>query len=484
MILRLVFIVFSAWFLNVSLVYAQIEGLDEPIDNNNELNFETDESTPKSTFTQPWESSVLIRDERAGEIAALSFGGRALSGANGMEIFIFDLGQADSALIVGPSPERRSLLIDLGKSKSPGKGGKWSYEHVGQRIYDILGKFEVDYALITHFHSDHLGYGDYGFLGLMDKSAPAFKVGTLIDTGDMGEEYLSTKNLKKRKAFSKRVSKWIRKGQLDQREQPLFGASQIDLGGSVIVEMATFAGRTHPEHGGVHEDYAANHAGHYDGKGANENDLSIGVKVIVGDFEFWTAGDLSGASGRGTSPLSGSGDGYTNVEWPLVQYLEENNIEADVEVYRANHHGSRYSTSKPLLKALDPEFVIYSAGEASYNHPSASVVKNVQYTARQFATSMDEDAWPDPSDFAKYKGEIGDEIHIMVSKDGGYYKIEDRVHRSYNDRQEAEDADKGEEDRPLSIGESPILSGLSITPNMSSADAQNAYRLLTEPALE
>lgn len=268
---------------------------------------------------------------------------------------------------------------------------------------------------------------------------------------------------------------------------PDFGASQIDLGPGVNVEILTFAGQTHAGHGGVHADYTASHPGHYNAKGANENDLSIGVKISRGDFEFWTAGDLSGAGGHGRNPLSGSGNAYTNVEWPFVQQMQAAGLESNIEIYRANHHGSKHSTSLPLLEALNPEFVLYSSGEANYNHPAVSVVKKVQATARQYATSMDVDAWPDAKDFAKYKGVKADEIHIMVSGDGSLYEIEGRLHESYSDAEEAAGIDNGAEDRPVESARltgAAFGSGWAITPNISAAEAKAFYELMTGQAAQ
>lgn len=464
---------------------AQVEGLEEPVDQEDELSFETDPAAPASSFSRPWERAFFIRRDDTDEMEKLTFGGGAVTGANGLEIFVFNLGQADSALIVGPGPARKTLLIDLGKSSSPGKTGRWSYEHVGQRIYDLTGRLAVDYALISHFHKDHMGTGDYGLLGLMDKSEPGFEIGTLLDTGHMGRDFLSKRKQDNLTKFDKRVAVWLARGQLGARVQPEFGTGQIDLGGDVRVEIITFAGQTHTGHQGVHADYEADHPGHYKAKSANENDLSIGLKISVRDFEFWTAGDLSGAGGHGRYPLSGSGRAYTNVEWPLTEYLRAQNLESDVEIYRANHHGSKHSTSAPLLEALDPEFVLYSAGEASYNHPAASVVKKVEATARQFTTDMDDDAWPRPSDFGRYRGQVAGEIHIMVSPDGRLYDIEGLERRSYSDVDEAEDLDAGGEDRHVAFltRSGGAAARSHITPNLSIAQAKAFYEALTgQPA--
>ncbi|MCH9029539.1 MAG: hypothetical protein IH819_07990, partial [Bacteroidetes bacterium] len=80
------------------------------------------------------------------------------------------------------------------------------------------------------------------------------------------------------------------------------------------------------------------------------------------------------------------GEIYTNIEHHIVDYWESIGRESDVEVYRANHHGSGYSSTAKLVDALDPEFILYSTGK-QYDHPSNTVVRRVADTARQFATT-------------------------------------------------------------------------------------------------
>jgi competence protein ComEC len=43
----------------------------------------------------------------------------------------------------------------------------------------------------------------------------------------------------------------------------------------------------------------------------------------------------------------------------------------DTEILVAGHHGSKYSTSRELLQAADPELVLISVGEDNrYGHPA------------------------------------------------------------------------------------------------------------------
>ncbi len=46
----------------------------------------------------------------------------------------------------------------------------------------------------------------------------------------------------------------------------------------------------------------------------------------------------------------------------------------DVDVLKANHHGSKYSNSFLFLSCLSPEFVVISYGDNSYGHPSVEAI--------------------------------------------------------------------------------------------------------------
>ena len=54
----------------------------------------------------------------------------------GLEMFVFSIGQADSMLVIGPPPQRRTLLIDAGEELT---GPKNKHIHIRQRIEQITG---------------------------------------------------------------------------------------------------------------------------------------------------------------------------------------------------------------------------------------------------------------------------------------------------------------------------------------------------------
>jgi beta-lactamase superfamily II metal-dependent hydrolase len=65
--------------------------------------------------------------------------------------------------------------------------------------------------------------------------------------------------------------------------------------------------------------------------------------------------------------LFAGGDAHMETENQVVDFLQQHTV----EVVKAGHHGARTSTSAMLLKRLQPNKFIISAGH-EYGHPSKS----------------------------------------------------------------------------------------------------------------
>ena len=368
----------------------------------------------------------------------------------GLEIYIFSLGQADSMLLVGPAPERRSLLIDLGTPR--GEDGR-THERIAKRIQNITGRRGLDYFMVSHFHEDHVGrYSEKsprGIFGLLANPIDKFSVDLWMDRGD-GEQEYSVRTRAHRHTIA-HLPRFIRERRVGERVVPDFGARQIDLGGGIEVDVLAVAGRVFPGDPGALAAVEAANPGVYTKAPASENDFSIAVEVSLGNFELFTAGDLNGAPFPGEGKdyathtvrfFGKNGSTYTNVEGWMVKHWDEVNRESDVEIYRVNHHGSKNSSIQPLIDALDPEVMIYSCG-GMYGHPDPEVVKRTAPGALQLVThSASEKTWPDG--FPEELGQIVGETQIKVSADGETYWLNGRALPSWSDEAEA----RGEDVRP------------------------------------
>jgi hypothetical protein len=362
----------------------------------------------------------------------------------GLSIYMFTLGQADSMLVLGPPPQRRSLLIDLGSARG---GDRKNHRRIADRIEQLSGRREVDYFLVSHFHADHMGTAPKGkgkpkgMFGLLNDPEEPFKIGTWMDRGDDGEEYAP--RTKPHQNLLEHIDGWIAAGRVGKRVVPQIGSDSIDLGPGVVVEVLSVAGRRADGESALAR-VEAEKPGTYAEAPASENDFSIALLIRRGDFELFTAGDLTGAAWPGEGEaypttthrnFGRKSSTYTNVEAWLVRDWQARGREMDVEIYRANHHGSAYSSTQELLGVLDPEFILYSCG-GWYGHPAPEVVRRGAKTARQFITyAAALSSWPGglPAEL----GTIVGEVPIEVAADGRSYTISGEQQPAYSDKDEA-----------------------------------------------
>lgn len=94
--------------------------------------------------------------------------------------------------------------------------------------------------------------------------------------------------------------------------------------------------------------------------GISANDGSVIVRVVYGETEFMLTGD---------APVS--------IEDFLVRTSCDDCLQATV--LKAGHHGSKTSTSNLFLEAVNPEVVVFSAGEGNrYGHPAPEIIERVE----------------------------------------------------------------------------------------------------------
>lgn len=84
-----------------------------------------------------------------------------------------------------------------------------------------------------------------------------------------------------------------------------------------------------------------------------------------------------------------TGDANSTVEKRMMQ----DGIDLDCDVYKAAHHGSKYSNDLEFLECITPDYVAISCGELnSYGHPHSDALKNFKsMDALVFRTDVDGD---------------------------------------------------------------------------------------------
>ena len=94
----------------------------------------------------------------------------------------------------------------------------------------------------------------------------------------------------------------------------------------------------------------------YDPK--EDNDNSVGIRLVYGDTSFLICGDAGKAE---------------------EQVMLDSGVTLDSDVYLASHHGSEGSSSEAFMRAVSPTAVVVSAGAGnSYGHPTRTVLNRVK----------------------------------------------------------------------------------------------------------
>jgi hypothetical protein len=271
-----------------------------------------------------------------------------------LEIHHFDVGQADSTLFIGPSG--RTLLVDLGETSWEQRAGA---EHVGAEIERLLGCRRLDAALITHFHLDHVGAPGQG--GLWDLVfAQGFTLGSLWH-----RDLFAFRGAEGPTQALWRDLLASAQGQARLRPQVVRPGDRLDLGAGVELTIVAADGQTTRPGGLYPGDLGARASA-----APNENDYSIAFLLRFGQLDYFLGGDLSGE--HVVAPSSTSHD----LETPAAAFLP------DVDVYRADHHGSNHSSNATLVAQLAPEVAIISVGAPNpHGHPGAAALARLSGAA-------------------------------------------------------------------------------------------------------
>ena len=258
--------------------------------------------------------------------------------AQSLKIYCIDVNQGCSTLIV--TPNNNSILIDVG------------HEYTTDTIYDVIknkaGLDSVNYFVCSHYHKDHYAAID-----------------TLIDKGIEITNKFYDRNSKSwlgNKANENDYKEYAAKA--EGKRKYLRPGHKIDIEDELEIECIIANGRVKGEHGQIE----------YPDK---ENGYSLGLIISYNDFDFLLCGDLR-----------------KREEMKLVN----RQVLKDVDVYHVNHHGSRDSSCRDFLRAIEPEVSIISSGtNGTYKHPRKETIERLEEINSvifQLNKNVDEDDHP------------------------------------------------------------------------------------------
>jgi hypothetical protein len=287
-------------------------------------------------------------------------------------------------------PDGTTLLIDAGtiedsldvscaqKPNANVRPGQWIASYVLRQMR-AARRTELDYALITHLHPDHLGdlgpenppspKGNYRLTGIMDVDA-IVPINRLIDRGFPDYNSPPPRQAPYAQNYMNYVSS--RQGLGESTERLHVGSvSQIHLVRSPGL-YPSFAIRNLAANGEVWtgigdqtRKYLPDLKVTPEAEHATENLCSIAIRLSYGKFDYFTGGDL-------TSDIEDSGEQWRDIETPVAQAA------GPVEVAVTDHHAYFDAVGTGFVRALRPQAFIIPSWYVA--HPAVLPLKRMLST--------------------------------------------------------------------------------------------------------
>jgi competence protein ComEC len=324
-----------------------------------------------------------------GFLLALLLLGASAHAAGALNIYFIDVEGGQSTLVVSPSGQ--SLLIDAGYA---GFGGRDATRI--KTAAKAAGVGRIDYLLVTHFHSDHVG----GVPSLLE----ALPVTHILDYGpsvDAGGKYPDD--------YAAAVAKIERAKGSHRVVTP---GDKIPIKGLDVTVVAA-AGKTiqHPLNGvGEPNPYCSGLAPRKEGEGdeMGENPQAVGVVIELGHFRF---GDFS--------------DITWNKELAL---LCPDNKAGKLDLYLTTHHGGE---SSKAIWGLAPRVAIMNNGPRKGGAPVGWKVVKASLGLEDlwqlhFAIASGEETNAADTFIANVDDDLGEYLKVTAESSGAFTVVNHR----------------------------------------------------------
>ena len=316
----------------------------------------------------------------------LSFLGHSLAlnhSVNGVFVRVVDVGAGLCAVV--KMPGGHYMIYDAG-----------NYNDSGARAFKAISEIipdgeEVDLLVLSHSDADHLG--------AVDEICNAYSVKKILRTG-----------------YKRTSGTWETADKAVKDENKDEGAIEISLGHYEFLPGATFF---------LGDTYVTMVAGFHkpldewnlSGKSEKRNSVSIVIRLQYKGKSILFTGDTVGRH------IDDPEDAHIAAEKFMVDNSDFITIDADVLI--APHHGADNASSTRFIKAVSPDFVIFSAGH-KFKHPRASTagryIDNGVVIDNIFRTDLGDDEGGAEWDFGRkpgHKDKAGDDdVDILISPVG------------------------------------------------------------------
>ena len=310
-----------------------------------------------------------------------------------LDIHQINTGTGNAAFFI--LPDGTTLLLDAGaghrveqvrtrydapqRPDATRRPGQWIARYI-RRTHPEGERGELDYAMLTHFHGDHMGTlrpesptsasGAYRLTGITDV-AEEIRIRTMLDRGAPSYDFPAPSTdagLSNYRAFlawqtaqrGLRVERFVA-GRADQivlrrapADFPGFRVRNIAANGQVWTGEGTTTRNRFPE-----------------GVVPSENNCSLSFRLDYGAFSYFNGGDMAGVPDAAVAGVSRASEpAWTEMESAVAW------MTGPVDVHAVNHHGTPDAANAFFLSILRPRIHILSTYASS--QPGPDVLRRLQ----------------------------------------------------------------------------------------------------------
>jgi competence protein ComEC len=316
------------------------------------------------------------------------------SAKNALRIYFADVEGGQATLFV--TPAKQSLLIDTGW---PGNEGR-DADRILAAAKDA-GISKIDYVVITHFHTDHVGG--------VPQLAAKIPIGTFIDHGD-NRESTDPATMQGWNAYQQLLA-----GGKYKRISVKPGDTLPVRGIHAVVVSSDGAPIDHHLPGAGAENRSCKDAQQYPAD-QTENARSVGSVITFGKLRILDLGDLT-----------------SDKEIGLI--CPQNRL-GKIDIYIVSHHGWNQSGSPALLSAIAPRVAIMDNGAKKGGSPSTwDIIEKSPSLENLWQLHFSEEGGPAhnvPAEFiANVEGpDAGNYLKLTAWPDGKFEVLNSRTHET------------------------------------------------------
>jgi hypothetical protein len=312
-----------------------------------------------------------------------------------LDIHQINTGKGNSALFI--LPDGTSMLLDAGWGGNEGARGTPARPNASRNPGEWIARYvrhmlafrpdpALDYALLTHFHGDHMGGLDpkaktsqagYRLTGITEVGEH-IPIRKMLDRGWPDYSFprpMTDPMMMNYRAFLKwqsehgmKVERFVpgRNDQLVLRspaKYPSFEIRNVLANTEVWTGVAANTRQQFPPLSSLTPDQYP-----------EENPCSLGFRLSYGKFDYGTFGDIPGAVPDGAGPV------WVDMETPVARAV------GPLDAVILNHHGNRDSTNAFYLSSIRPQVFVISVWSA--NHPGEDVLTRM-YSQRLYPGPRD-----------------------------------------------------------------------------------------------